>query len=326
MQRRSFISLLGGAVGWPFAAHAQQKAVPVIGYLDLIRQGPDGSSVTAFRRGLSEAGYVDPGNVRIEYRSAENQIDRLPALAAELVNRNVDMILAGGGPASALAAKQATSTIPVLFAAVGDPIGAGLVASLARPGGNVTGFSILVTELNAKRFDLLSDLVPQAKAIALIVNPNNRLIEGVMPEVQDVARRKGVQLVLLKAASETEIDAAFAALAHSGAGALLVGSDPIFNTRRAQFVSLAARYAIPAIYEFREFVALGGLASYGPSLGHFYHQAGLYAARILNGEKPADLPVQQPSKFELVINLQTAKALGLTVPQPLLARADEVIE
>ncbi len=327
MRRREFVRLAAGAVTmWPIAARAQQNAIPVIGYLNSTSPGPNAPFLAAFRQGLGETGYVEGQNLAIEYRWAENHLDQLPTLAADLVDLKVDMLVTAGGPRPALAAKQATSTIPILFTAVGDPIAAGLVASLARPEGNVTGFSIQVVELNPKRLDLLSALLPEARVIALLVNPKNPSSERVIRDVQEAARTKGVQLPIVKAASESEIDAAFASLVQLQAGALVVGSDPFFNNRREQLVALASRHAVPTIYEWREFAAQGGLISYGPSLTSVNRQAGAYAGRILKGEKPADLPVQQPTRFELVINLKTAKALGLTVPQTILARADEVIE
>ena len=326
MRRRNLLALLGAALAWPLAAPAQQKGLPVIGYLGGTSPGPNAPFIAAFREGLNETGFIEAKSVTIEYRWAENDFDRLPALADDLANRDVDLIVAANGPASAVAAKHATSTIPILFTAVGDPIAAGLVTSLARPGGNVTGFSVLVVELNPKRLELLCELVPKAKVIALLVNPNSSSVERIVQEVQDAARVKGVQLLVLKAVTETEIDAVFASLSKLQAGALLVGSDPIFASRRDQLVALASRHAIPAIYEWSEFAAIGGLVSYGPSLIDAHRRAGVYAGRILRGEKPADLPVQQPTTVELVINLKTAKSLGLTVPQTLLARADEVIE
>jgi len=326
VNRRELFILGGAAIVLPHATHAQQKAMPVIGYLSATSPGPAAPFMAAFRQGLSEAGYVESKNVLIEYRWAENDFNRLPALATDLVNQKVDLIVAGGGPASALAAKHATSAIPILFTAVGDPLAAGLINSLAHPGGNVTGFGILVVELNVKRFELLAELVPKATTIALLVNPNSVSSARIQQEVQHAADVKGKVLQVLKAGTESEVDAVFGCIAHSQAGALLVGSDPVFNNRREQLVSLASRYAVPAIYEFREFVAIGGLASYGPDQAHFNHEAGVYAGRILKGEKPADLPVQQPTKIELVINLRTANALNLIVPQLILARADEVIE
>jgi putative ABC transport system substrate-binding protein len=327
MNRRELMLLMGGAaVVWPLAAHAQQRAMPVIGYLGLASPGPFAPFVAAFHQGLGETGYVEGQSVEIEYRWAEGRYDRLPTLATDLVDRKVDLIVTGGGALAALAAKNATSTIPVVFETGVDPIKTGLVASFARPGGNLTGFCILTAELNPKRFELLSELVPTAKAIALLVNPNNSTTERSARDVHEAARAKGVQLLMLKATTESEIDGAFASLAQLHAGALLVGNDPFFLSRREKLVALAARDAVPAMYEWREFTAVGGLASYGTSLAGMFRQAGIYAGRILKGEKPADLPVQQPTKFELVVNLKTAKALGLTVPQSILARADEVIE
>ena len=276
-------------------------------------------------RGLSEAGYIEGQNVTIEYRWAESQYDRLPALAAELVGRKVDVIATSGGDFSALAAKSATLTIPIVFVAA-DPVGVGLVASLARPGGNLTGFSIVAGKLNPKRLDLLSELVPQAGVIALLVNSNNPNAERITRDVRGAARDKRLECHILKASTEGEIDAAFAALVQLHAGALVVGADPFFRSQGDQLVALARRDAVPAIYFGREFAAAGGLISYGPSVTRMYHQAGIYAGRILKGAKPSDLPVQEPTTFELVINLKTAKALGLTVPQSILARADEVIE
>jgi putative tryptophan/tyrosine transport system substrate-binding protein len=316
----------GTAIAWPLIARAQQKATPVIGYLGTGSPGPSAPNLAAFHQGLSDTGYVEGQNVAIEYRWAEGHYDRLPALAADLGGRKVDVIVgASGGTPSALAAKSATSTIPIVFS-VGNPVGAGLVASLARPGGNLTGVSFLAVELIPKRLELLAELVPQAKVIALLVNPNNANAERVMPDLQEAARVKGVRLQIPKAVSESEIDDAFAALVQLHAGALLVAGDVFFDSWREQLVALTSRHAIPAIYGFREFAASGGLIIYGTSITSVFHQAGIYAGKILKGAKPADLPVQQPTKFELVINLKTAKALGLTVPQSLLARADEVIE
>jgi len=324
MIRRDVIIFLGGGVIAPRVLRAQQKAMPVIGYLASGSPGLSAPGVTAFRQGLSETGYVAGKDVAIEYRWAEGRYDRLPALAADLVHRKVDVIATVGTP-SALAAKSATSTIPIVFS-VGDPVGNGLVASLARPGGNLTGISILTVELMPKRLELLSELAPQAGVIALLVNPNNAIAERIMRDVQEAAHAKAVQLHILKASPESEIDAAFATLVQLHIGALLVGTDPFFSSRRDQLVALAARHAVPAIYEYREFAVAGGLISYGPSQTSASRQIGIYAGRILKGAKPADLPVEQPTTFELVVNLKTAKALGLSVPPSILARADEVIE
>jgi putative ABC transport system substrate-binding protein len=321
MNRRELLLLLGGAAIGARAVCAQQKAMPVIGFLGSTSPGPNEPALAAFRQGLSETGYVEGQNVAIEYHWAEGHFDRLPALAADLVARKVDVIATTGGNASVRAAKNATSTIPIVATFGDDAVESGLVASLARPGGNLTGVSILTFELLPKRLELLSELVPRAGVIALLANPG---AESMIREVQEAARAKGVQLQILKASSESEIDAAFAS--PSQAGALLVGNDPFFMSRREQLVALAARYAVPAMYEWREFVAAGGLISYGTSRTGTWRRFGNYAGKILNGAKPADLPVEQPTTFELVINLNTAKALGLTVPPSILSRADEVIE
>jgi putative tryptophan/tyrosine transport system substrate-binding protein len=325
VRRRSFLLLLTGPIIAARALGAQQKPMPVIGYLSSSVPGPVAPLVAAFQEGLGEAGYVDGQNLTIEYRWAEAPYDRLPALAADLVGRDVDLIVAAGGFLSALAAKGTTSTIPIVFTGVSDPVAGGLVASLARPGGNLTGFSPFQLELMPKRLELLTELVPQARVIALLVNPIDPNIKR-FGDVQEAARTKGVQLSILKASTEGEIDAAFPTLVQRRAGALLVTTEPFFNSRREQLVALASRHAIPAIYGWREFTEAGGLISYGPSLPGIYRQVGIYAGKILNGAKPADLPVQQPTIFELVVNLKTAKALGLTVPPSILARADEVIE
>jgi putative ABC transport system substrate-binding protein len=283
--------------------------------------------MAAFRQGLSEAGYVEGQNLAIEYRWAEADYDRLPALAADLVGRKVDLIVSTGGTTSALAAKEATSTIPIVFITGGDPVEGGLVTSLARPGGNLTGFTLLVVELNPKRLELLSELVPQARVIALLVNPNSADADArITRDVQDAARSKGLQLSILKASTEGEIDAAFATLRQLHADGLVVSSEPFFTRQREQLVGLAARRAVPAIYALPEFAASGGLISYGPSVTSTFRQAGVYVGRILKGANPADLPVQQPTTFELVVNLKTAKALGLIVAPSILARVDEVIE
>jgi putative ABC transport system substrate-binding protein len=325
MRRRELMLLLGGAMTAARGLRAQQKAMTVIGYLSGRSPSVDAPNVAAFLQGLSETGYVEGQNLTIEYRWAEGRYDELPALAADLVGRKVDVIAAFGMP-SVSSAKSATSTIPIVFFIATDPVGLGLVASLARPGANLTGFSHISAELMPKRLELLSELVPQARVIALLVNPNNANAEPMMRDVQEAARAKGLQLPILKAGSESEIDAAFATLVQLQAGALVVSTDPFFFSRRDQLVALASRHAVPAIYEWREFPAAGGLISYGTSLTAVDRQVGVYAGRILKGAKPADLPVQQPTTFELVVNLNTAKALGLTVPPSILARANEVIE
>jgi len=325
MQRREALAILAGAaVSRPLAARAQQKVMPVIGVLNTGSPGSS-SGPFAFRQGLSEAGYVEGQNLAIEYRWAEGHYDRLPALAADLVGRKVDLIMASSPP-SALAAKSATSTIPIVFRSGADPVGDGLVASLARPRGNLTGVSFIADELTAKRLELLSELVPRVGVIALLMNPNNATAERVIRDVQEAARTKGLQLHILKASSESEIDTAFASLVQLHAGALVVGADPFLSGRREQLVALASRRAVPSIYAWREFAASGGLISYGPSLTSAFRLVGHYAGKVLKGAKPADLPVQQPTTLELVINLKTAQALGLTIPSSLLQRADQVIE
>jgi len=325
MIRREVMLLLAGAMTVARGLRAQQKAMPVIGYLDGTSPGPGAPLVAAFRQGLSEGGYIEGLNLIIEYRWAEGHYDRLPALAGDLVGHKVDMI-ATASVAGMQAAKSATSTIPVVFFGGGDLVAAGLIDSLARPGGNLNRFTTMSLELNPKRLELLSELVPQAKVIALLVNPKNPQTEGVVRDVQDAPRAKRVQLQILRAGTESEIDRAFASLVQLHAGALVVMGDAFFFSRREQLVALAARHAVPAIYDVHEYAAAGGLISYGPSLTGLWRQVGIYAARILKGEKPADLPVQQPTRFELVVNLKTAQALGLTIPPAILARADEVIE
>jgi putative ABC transport system substrate-binding protein len=325
MRRRELVLLFVGALMAAHPLRAQQKAMPVIGFLSSRSPGEAASVVAAFHQGLAGTGYVEGQNLAIEYRWAEGRYDRLPALADDLVGRKVDVIVATGGTPSAVAAKGATSTIPIVFIS-SDPVKYGLVASFSRPGGNATGFSVLGDELLPKRLELLSELVPQVRVIALLVNPNNTDTERSLGDMQDAARVKGVQLHILKADSQSGIDAAFTSLVQLHAGALVVGPDPFFDGRREQLVALASRHAVPAIYWLREYAASGGLISYGPSLAAAYRQAGIYAGRILDGANPADLPVQQPTTFELVVNLKTAKALGLSVPPSILARADEVIE
>jgi putative tryptophan/tyrosine transport system substrate-binding protein len=322
---RRELMLLGIALTAARTLGAQQKAMPVIGYIASGSPGPAAPNVAAFHQGLSETGYVEGQNVTIEYRWAEGHYDRLPALAADLVARKVDLIAADGIPA-ALAAKSATSTIPIVFAVGADPVAGGLVASLARPGGNLTGVSVMSSELVPKRLELLSELVPKARVIALLVNPNNPDAEHVVRDGQDAARAKGVQLPVLKDSTESEIDAAFATLVQLQAGGLVVQAEPLFNSQREQLVALASRHAVPAISAWREFADAGGLISYGASRTGGWRQIGTYVGKILKGAKPADLPVQQPTTFELVINLRTAKALSLTLPQSILQLADEVIE
>jgi ABC-type uncharacterized transport system substrate-binding protein len=324
MRRRELMLILAGMMTAARAPRAQQKAMPVIGFLGTNTPSPNASNITAFHQGLSERGYVEGQNVAIEYRWAEGRYDRLPGLAADLVGRKVDVIASPSLP-SALAAKDATSTIPIVFVG-GDPLETGLVASLARPGGNLTGVSIMNAELTPKRLELLSELVPRVGVIALLVNPNHSDTERLIRDMQEAARVKGLRFHILKASTETEMDAAFATLVQLHAGALVVGGDPFLTTRRDQLVALASRHGVPAIYQWREFAEAGGLISYGPSLTGTWRQVGVYVGKILKGAKPADLPVEQPTRFELVVNLKTAQALGLTVPPAILARADEVIE
>ena len=328
LKRREFITLLGGAVGvWPLAAPAQQRPTPVVGYLSGGAPGPPFTTfLAAFRQGLGETGYVEGQNVAIEYRWAEGHYDRLPGLAADLVDHKVDLIAASGGDLAALAAKGATSTIPIVFTSGDDPAETGLVASLARPGGNLTGFSLLVVELHAKRLELISELVPNAKVIALLVNPNSPQTVRVVRAMHEAARIKGVKLEVIQAVTESEIDTAFASLSRLQAGAVVQQADPFFLNRRNQLALLAVRHAVPAIYESRPFVEAGGLMSYGASFPEMYRQIGAYAGRILKGEKPADLPVMRPTKLNLVINLTAARAIGRSIPESFLVRADQVIE
>jgi putative ABC transport system substrate-binding protein len=327
MKRRDFITLLGGAAAaWSVAARAQQSAMPVIGFLSTASSGLFASRVSAFRQGLSEMGYVEGRNVAIEYRWAESRNDRLPALAADLAGRKVNVIVTGGGTPAAQAAKAATTTIPVVFLIGNDPVQMGLIASLNRPGGNITGVTSLGGEIGPKRLELLHEVAPAATSIALLVNPNNPAAEAQSTELQPAARTLGVQLHVLRAGAERDFDAAFASLLQLRAGGLVIGADAVFNTRSEQLAALTLHHAVPAIFQFREFAAAGGLMSYGDSSTEPYRQVGLYTGRILKGDKPADLPVQQSTKVELIINLKTAKTLGLNVPITLLGRADEVIE
>jgi putative tryptophan/tyrosine transport system substrate-binding protein len=327
VRRREFITLLGGAAAWPPAAYAQQRAIPVIGFLNVA--SPDGfpPRLRAFREGLKDAGYVEGENVAIEYRWAENRRERLPELAADLVRRQVNVIAATGGSLPGLAAKAATTTIPIVFGTPEDPVRIGLVENLGRPGGNATGVSFLTAELVAKRLGLLRELLPGAVRVAVLFSPDNAaLMESNMQELEGAASAAGLTIQMLHASTGREINAAFAALGRERPDALFVGPGPFFVVRKVQLANLAARYAIPAVFPVRDIVEAGGLMSYGTDINDAYRQVGVYTGRILRGAKPTDLPVLQPTKFELVINMQTAMMLGLTVPPTLLARADEVIE
>jgi putative tryptophan/tyrosine transport system substrate-binding protein len=327
VRRREFITLLGGAaVAWPLAARAQQAAMPVVGYLS--SRSPDDTThlLAGFRQGLADGGFVEHQNVTIEYRWALGQYDHLPALATELTRLPVVVVVSTGGEPAALAAKAATSTIPIVFGTGTDPVKAGLVASYNRPGGNATGINFQTVDMEAKRLGLLHELMPQAKNIAFLYNPKFAAAEGQLHDVREAARTLGLQINALHASTDDEINAAFRTMVQQQTAALILAADPFFDTRRSQLVVLAAYNILPAIYQFREYAAAGGLMSYGIDAVDAYRQIGIYAARILKGARPVDLPVMQPTKFELVINLKTAKTLGLAVPDTLLARADEVIE
>jgi putative ABC transport system substrate-binding protein len=328
MRRREFILLLGGGMAtWPLAAHAQQPAIPVVGFLGTASPDSYAIRLRAFRQGLKDAGYVEGQNVTIEYRWAEGQNDRLPALAADLVHRQVDAIVAGGGTPSAVAAKAATAAIPIVFEVATDPVKIGFVARLDKPGGNLTGVANLNVEIGPKRLELMHELLPSVTIVAVLVNPANpALFEPFVRSLQTAASGLGLELRVLNASTERDLDTVFAALVQLRAGALVIGPDTFFNSHIEQIAALAIGHAVPAVYQYRPFVEAGGLLSYGSDEAETYHQVGIYAGRILKGEKPADLPVVQSTKVELIINLKTAKALGLTVPLSLLGRADEVIE
>jgi putative tryptophan/tyrosine transport system substrate-binding protein len=323
MRRRDFIAALGIAATWPLVARTQQPSMPVIGFLNSASPGPFALLLSAFHEGLKDGGYVEGKSVTVEYRWAEGQYDRLPALAADLVRRRVTVIAATGGTVTARAAKAATTTIPVVFIAGADPVGDGLVSSFNRPGGNVTGVSVYTSELAPKRLELLRELVPKATKIAVLMNPDNQADSR---DMQNMMERTGLPLLTLGARLGTDFEREFVSASRQGAQALLVSADPFFNSQRTQLVALAARYAMPAAYPWSEYAKAGGLMSYGTSIPGAYRQIGQYVTRILKGERPSDLPVQQPTNFELVINLKTAKTLGLSISPTVLARADEVIE
>jgi putative tryptophan/tyrosine transport system substrate-binding protein len=326
MRRREFIAELSGAAAWPITARAQQPVLPVVGFLGAISPAPYARYVAAIHQGLKEAGYIEGQNVRFEYRWAEGHYDRLPKLATDLVDHHVAVIVPIGGAPPTAAAKAATSIIPIAFNMLADPLELGLVASLDRPGGNLTGVAMMGVELEAKRLELLHEAVPAATLIAVLLNPSNAHAESQIREVQSAARASGQQIIILNASTEGELEAVFESVVKERAGAVLVGSDTFFTSEPILFVLLTARHAIPAIYPWRSHVDAGGLMSYGASLLDAYRQTGVYAGKILDGAKPADLPIIQPTKFELVINMRAAKVIGLTLPSTLLARADEVIE
>jgi putative ABC transport system substrate-binding protein len=326
MRRREFITLLGGAAAWPVGARAQQLAMPIIGFLSSRAPGESANVVSAFRQGLRETGFVEGQNVLIAFRWAEGRYDQLPALATELVDLRVAVLFAAGGPPSALAAKAVTQTIPVVFSAVNDPVRLGLVASLNKPGSNVTGMSLLTSEMVAKSTQLLKQLIPTASVIAYLVNPSNPSAELYANEASNAANALGITVRVLNASTDDDLDAVFASLPKIGVTGLVVPAEPFFDSHRERIVALSKRYSIAVMASLREYVVAGGLVSYGASLPDSYRRAAIYAGRILKGDKPADLPVMQPTKYDSVINLKTAKALGLAVPQPLLAIADEMIE
>jgi putative tryptophan/tyrosine transport system substrate-binding protein len=325
MRRREFIAGIGGVVAWPVVARAQQPAVPVIGFLHPQSADDSKNVIVAFLQGLKESGYVEGQNVAVEYRYAENQYDRLPALTADLVRRRVAVIVAAGATA-AVPAKAVTTTIPIVFAAGGDPVALGLVASLNQPGANVTGNANFAGELAPKRLQLLRELIPNAAMFGYLADPASPTTQFIITDLQAAARTLGLELVVVYARTDSDLETAFATFSQQRVGAVLVGTSILYLRRREQIAALAARHALPAMFQYRDFALAGGLMSYGTSLGYMYHQAGIYAGRILNGEKPAELPVEQPTKIEFVINLKTAKALGLTIPETLLATADEVIQ
>ena len=326
MRRREFIALLGATAAWPLAARAEDSSVPVIGFLSSRSPEESAHLVTAFRQGLAEGGFIEGQNVVIEYRWARGQYDVLPAMAIDLVSHRVNVLTTAGGEPSALAAKRATSTIPIVFGLGSDPVSIGLVESYSRPGGNATGITFLTTLMEPKRLGLLRDLVPGVPLVGVLLNPGFPPSEGQLQDIEEAARRIDQRIVVAKARSDNELDAAFVALVKAGVGALLVCADPFFDTRRERIVGFAQQHRVPAIYQFREYAVAGGLLSYGISITDAYRQYGVYTASILKGAKPADLPVLQPTKFELVINLRTAKTLGVKISDNLLSLADEVIE